>query len=109
MRKWFRDESGSLIVEASFIYPMVILVLLFLLVWGMLQVQRAVIFKEVNTVADIGANTVSNEGYSVLTNTSADKAAVKAYYRKNNPYRYWNFNYTKSEGTLKQHRIICGL
>lgn len=102
MRKWFRDESGSLIVEASFIYPMVILVLLFLLVWGMLQVQRAVIFKEVNTVADIGANTVSNEGYSVLTNTSADKAAVKAYYRKNNPYRYWNFNYTKSEGTLKQ-------
>lgn len=105
MRRWFRDESGAVVVEAAFVYPIVLLVLIFLLFWGLLQVQRATIFREVNTVADMGANTVSNESYSKLTKSGGSKDSIKEYYRTNNPYRYWNHDYGNSEGTLTEELI----
>ena len=105
MRRWFRDEAGAVVVEAAFVYPIVLLVLIFLLFWGLLQVQRATIFREVNTVADMGANTVSNESYSKLTKSGGSKDSIKEYYRTNNPYRYWNHDYGNSEETFTEELI----
>jgi hypothetical protein len=65
--KFFKDEKGAaLLVEAAFIYPIVIIVVVFMIYLGMFVYESAVIHDMAATTSMMAAKSVSFPGYDEL-------------------------------------------
>lgn len=85
-----KNEKGAMIVEASFIFPLVILTVMTLLYMGLFKLQESAFLSEVQMVAIKSSNYVASPGYRAfgewdVTKTdlsaSPSEAQVTAYYK----------------------------
>lgn len=85
-----KEEKGAMIVEASFIFPLVILTVMTLLYMGLFKLQESAFLSEVQMVAIKADYHVASPGYQAfgewdVTKTdlsaSPSDAQIKAYYK----------------------------
>ncbi|MBE6841920.1 MAG: hypothetical protein E7510_03700 [Ruminococcus sp.] len=96
--KFFKDEKGAaLLVEAAFIYPIVIIVVVFMIYLGMFVYESAVIHDMAATTSMMAAKSVSFPGYDELgdfcikggdDDTEITVGMVNKAYEDMKPYRY---------------------
>ena len=66
MKKW-NEETGSIMVDASIYFPIVICPVFAMIYLGMVKYQESVLTFQVEKLAVIGAREIAYPGYEVFT------------------------------------------
>lgn len=119
MVKFFKEEKGAaLLVEAAFVYPVVIIVVVFMLYMGMYMYESAVIHDMAATTSMMASKSISFPGYDELGGSyvlgvgsegEITVGTVKKAYEDMSPYRYivkGKVNNLFNEGLIAQTENI---
>lgn len=85
-----KEEKGAVMVEAAFIFPMVVLTVMALIYLGLFKLQESAMLYQVQQIAKRGSYVVASPGYQKLGEWDVKKidfaqepsgAQIKAYYK----------------------------
>lgn len=92
MKKYDKEASqnGAIIVEAAFIFPLIIIVIFILLYMAFFQIQQSIMYTQAQNMAQKIANIVTFPGFEELYENSNEPSStlLNTVYSKHDPYRY---------------------
>lgn len=114
---FIKDEKGAAsVVEAAFIYPVIIISVIFLIYAGVYSLESVLLQSKADSVAMAASRSISFPGYSELRGEDIlsfeDKpsvAAVRKSYEKLQPYRYLSKGKTDSRFSSVVSEYASGL
>lgn len=102
LRQFLKNEDGaSTFVEASIVFPIVFLIVLFLFIMGYYQLEVATLQTRADRVANITSRMIAEPAYKYLADDISSKRIdfdsmpeindnkIKEIYENLDPYRYW--------------------
>ena len=131
--KFFKEQSGVIMVEAAIYFPIVIFTIFAMIYFGMVKYQQTILMFQVQKLAMLGAREAAYPGYQLLgtdeskqssavdfpTGTSFDEGTLNNYYDQTSRRLYgeWHFNYQEEEnrlsndleGMLSQKSFLTGI
>ncbi|MGN1120288.1 MAG: hypothetical protein ACI4Q4_08005 [Oscillospiraceae bacterium] len=91
----FKSESGAaLVLEATIVYPIVLVAVMFLILWGLTYAQQGYMQYLSSSLSSYLVKSITYPGYDKLeapfytTNTKSQLASVNEAMEVHNPYRY---------------------
>lgn len=106
MKGLLREESGTIMVEATIYYPIVIFAVFAMIYLGMVKYQDSLLAYQVEHFAVQGGREVAYQGYEELETegeTFPGAEAFEAYYDRHAEHLYneWRFNYSQEESRIR--------
>lgn len=128
LKSKMKNNKGAVIVEAAFILPMVIAIIIFLIYIALLQIEQSMVYSYTQILGQEICNSMCFPGYELLQNKERDEYSEENFvsldnvYSIHDPYRYIfkdNINlydyeqllaseaskYSIFEGSIKQPKI----
>lgn len=117
--KYDKGNSGSMVIEAVFIVPIVSLIVIVLIYAAMFSFQKSLLNLQAHKIATEVARVVSYSGYEKIYNEAGNQdftknnavdfasgyrvsnSALSAIYKEHNPYRQWGMLGKKKVEKLK--------
>lgn len=118
---WLRQESGTIMIEASIYFPIIIFTVFAMIYFGMAKYQESILTFQVEKLAIIGSRIVAYQGYeifadeNVLSSTAMDfesgrdfSSDIASYYSRHSEHLYneWQFDYGQEQSFLEEQLSV---
>lgn len=109
-----KQDGAATIIEASLIFPICFIIIIFLFYYGMFQLELYTLQMRTDRIADLASRSVVQSGYldigeldngkidfnSSITNLDEDK--LSKIYKDLHPYRYWGSGAVMLNGAARE-------
>ncbi len=106
--KKLKEQNGALIVEATIVYPIVMVILCGFIIMGLYIMQGILYYSSAQKVADFSAKMLIYPGYDTMGSVREDKLGFVSVHEDYNstgletkPYRYWDNRFAKKSEMLQ--------